>query len=377
MHGESRSGSFVRYFEKVSTAMHTEFKQVQMKEQILKGLLLQRKDEEDGNAMDGLGIGGDVRVATMSHAGGAAGVDADVDAASRCDGELQRREELIKSGAITPLDDLTGAPTTLAPTRSRMTLMDHKIAEGMTVKLPRSRRRPSRSSISQRGLASAEPGSEVLLTDKTANTTVQCPICTQNVRVDQPCNPDEILSKHMDRCSRRSGRKRRDKQNRVSSQAEMNDKPRAGEECASFQRPRRSVASADTEVHTTMDPPNGTSSTYSNRATSAKRRRAGGREGTREGTRVDTATSVNDTDGSLKVLAGSQLLVDDFDDEDFEARKASQYIRWAWMPICLPTDNIIGPPSCKYVVNACIAQSSCPRTRRLLIDMLNRVVPRS
>lgn len=330
MHGESRSGCFVCYFDKVLTAIHTEFKQVQMKEQILKGLLLQRQDEEDGNVMDGRGIGGDVRVATMAHASGATGVDADVDAASRCDGELQRREELIKSGAITPLDDLTGAPTTLAPTRSRMTLMDHKIAEGMTVKLPRSRRRPSRSSISQRGLASDGPGSEVLVT--TANTAVQCPICTQNVRVDQPCNLDIILSKHMDRCSRRSGRTRRDKQNRVSSQAETNDKPRTGKDRASFQGPRRSVASGDTEVHTTMGPPNGTSSTYSNRATSAKRRRAGGREVTREGTRVDKAASVNDTDGSLKVLAGSQLLVDDFDDEDFEARKASQYIRWAWIP---------------------------------------------
>lgn len=327
MHEESMSGGFVRHSEKCVITMYAQCKQVQMKEQILKALLRQRQGEEDGNTNDGLGIAGDVLVATTAHAGGGAGVDASVDAASRCDGELQRREELIKSGAITPLDDITDAPTS----RSRMTLMDHKIAEGMTVKLPRSRRRRNRSGISQRGLAPDGPGSEAVVSTEsetvgsaeseavvsTENATVQCPICTQKVRVDPPCNPDVILSKHMDRCSRRSGRTRRDKQNRDSRQAETNDKPRAGL--------RRSAASTDTDVHTTMPPPNG--STRSNSTPSVKRRRVRSR-GT---TRLDEA-NVDDVDGSLKVMAGAQLLVDDFEDEDFEARKASQYSEWTRIP---------------------------------------------
>lgn len=56
------------------------------------------------------------------------------------------------------------------------------------------------------------------------------------------------------------------------------------------------------------------------RLPTAKRRRAGSQPVTQ-----GEKTSEVDTDVGLKVLGGGQPLVDDFNDDDFEARKVEQY----------------------------------------------------
>lgn len=116
--------------------------QVQMKEQILKGLLQRRniRSEFDENPKESPG-------AAREPDGAASARDSDGthdDVADSLGGDWQRREELIRTGAITPLDDVTSRATPPRPL-GRVSFMEHKIAEGMTVKLPRSHRVRARS----------------------------------------------------------------------------------------------------------------------------------------------------------------------------------------------------------------------------------------
>lgn len=302
--------------------------QVQMKEQILRGLLRLRDGDEDGDTRDGVGAARaarEVQAGAISRASDIPGNDT----ASRVDDNWERRKDLIKTGAVTPLDDLTGLPSG-ASTRARMTLMDHKIAEGMKVKLPRSRPLNARTRRDRRhegdtcpasgtdpydvgtgvnflnraplrpggkhvenaasptfALAEGKDDEDLYPSDhnddtvddaipegsvgsewtcptctllcsakavecpscgerrhprrvkppnahysnakganantlkrgsvrsearvSTAYTAVACPVCAQQVRVDDPADPDASLSTHMDRCTRRRRKSRSDR----------------------------------------------------------------------------------------------------------------------------------------------------------------------
>ena len=106
-----------------------------MKEQILRGLLRLRNEQEAGNSS---------RLKATSTSGASTAPAGFADESSVCfDHNLDRREELIKMGAVTPLDDIGDDLPSGVPARGRMTLMDHKIAAGMKVRLPRSRRSQS------------------------------------------------------------------------------------------------------------------------------------------------------------------------------------------------------------------------------------------
>lgn len=172
--------------------------QVQMKEQILRGLLRSRTDGDGA-----------------PEAGGAASLEVAIQRAddrSDVGDTWKRREDLVKTGAVTPLDALDDLAVGLVG-RRRKTLQDYKIAEGMSVKLPRSRRAktrprtscseagPDRVGDNQGGLGTAA-GVDV-------EKTVECPLCAQPVKVDDPASPDVSISRHMDRCSRSSRRKSR------------------------------------------------------------------------------------------------------------------------------------------------------------------------
>lgn len=183
-----------------------------MKEQILRGLL---RDREDGDGKEAEPAGY-VHVATRS------------DKHSALNDTWKRREDLVKTGAVTPLDALDDLAVGLIG-RHRKTLQDYKMAEGMTVKLPRSRRLKTkpRTNCSDVGGTRHESGGETdeveasvdtsksdqnqgsLRRDARAGTEsiVECPLCAQVVKVDDPANPDVSLSRHMDRCTRSTRRK--------------------------------------------------------------------------------------------------------------------------------------------------------------------------
>lgn len=180
-----------------------------MKTQILRGLLRDRCGD-DGQ-----------------EEAGAAGR---VEAASRSD--EQSRDDLVKTGAVTPLDAFDDPTIDLAG-RRRKTLQDYKVAEGMTVKLPRSRRPKAKATTRESFRKQAESGNdsrgeldnaETSIDSSTSvepqrssrgdegvsadeNTAVQCPVCAKMVRVDDPANPDICLSRHMDRCTRSARRR--------------------------------------------------------------------------------------------------------------------------------------------------------------------------
>lgn len=178
-----------------------------MKEQILRGLLRVRA----------------VRDGTPE-AGGAAGLEVgarNADDRRDADDTWKRHEDLVKTGTVTPLDALDDLTVGLAG-RRRKTLQDYKIAEGMTVKLPRSRRAKSRPRTSRSDLSECrhESGGEPSRVDNDqgglgtaaevhAENSVECPLCAQHVKVDDPAKPDVSISRHMDRCSRSSRRKSR------------------------------------------------------------------------------------------------------------------------------------------------------------------------
>lgn len=177
-----------------------------MKTQILRGLLRDRCGDD------------------AQKEAGAAGR---VEGASRSD--ERSHEDLVKTGAVTPLDAFDD-PTIGLTGRRRKTLQDYKVAEGMTVKLPRSRRPKARTRESVRKQAesgndccgeldnaetsidsstSVQPqrssrGDEGVSAEE--NAAVQCPVCAQMVTVDDPANPDICLSRHMDRCTRSARR---------------------------------------------------------------------------------------------------------------------------------------------------------------------------
>ncbi|CAM9176674.1 unnamed protein product [Choristocarpus tenellus] len=96
---------------------------VRMKQQILNALLRQRSgsDSDDEAGYGGSSIEDKDNEDSITASQG---------------GDQEHRDELIRTGAITPLD----SPPVSQRQRGRMTLMEHKIAEGMTVKLPHSHR---------------------------------------------------------------------------------------------------------------------------------------------------------------------------------------------------------------------------------------------
>lgn len=264
-----------------------------MKEQILKGLLLRRSiDEGDGTNKGARGAVEDLDGASLADSD----EDVSVDRIDRFGDERHHREELIKKGTITPLDVITDGASTALRRRGRVSLMEHKIAEGMTVKLPRPRRAKVRirqqakdnpgaerdSRIERDGVTTEqlypprdeafiesptyvskqprtqglsdglegqcqkcsnrtddapvcpaclerrskenptttawrhgsvdevteEQGRRQSAVERSKANSVECPICAQVVRVDDPAHPDVSLSKHMDRCDRRRERGR-------------------------------------------------------------------------------------------------------------------------------------------------------------------------
>lgn len=173
-----------------------------MKEQIVRGLLSGRADgdgTQEGGAAAGLEVG-------------APSADESKDAGDT----WKRRENLVKTGAVTPLDALDDFAVDLVG-RRRKTLQDYKIAEGMSVKLPRSGRnktRPRRScsdlsgcrreSAGELGKVDNTQGSLGTTEEVNTENSAECPLCAQPVKVDDPANPDVSISRHMDRCSRSS-----------------------------------------------------------------------------------------------------------------------------------------------------------------------------
>lgn len=113
-----------------------------MKEQILRGLLLRlwKQDSE----LDSCGEpDNNPRAASAT-----SGFSRSIKSPLSFDSQLDHRDDLIKVGAVTPFDDLESHPTAEVKRRGRKTLMDHKIAEGMKVKLPRSFRRGAKETMS-------------------------------------------------------------------------------------------------------------------------------------------------------------------------------------------------------------------------------------
>lgn len=184
-----------------------------MKEQILRGLLRDRGNEDEEAEAAGY-----VHVATPS------------DEHSALKDARKRREDLVKTGAVTPLDALDDLAIGLVG-RQRKTLQDYKMAEGMAIKIPRARRpkttpRAHYSNVSESRRESdgetnkVEGSVDTSKSDKKqgskgrelragTESTVECPLCAQFVKVDDPANPDVCLSRHMDRCTRSTRRKSR------------------------------------------------------------------------------------------------------------------------------------------------------------------------
>ncbi|CAM9824223.1 unnamed protein product [Ectocarpus sp. 12 AP-2014] len=293
---------------------------VQMKTQILRGLLRDRCGD-DGQ-----------------EEAGAAGR---VEAASRSD--EQSHEDLVKTGAVTPLDALDD-PTIGLAGRRRKTLQDYKVAEGMTVKLPRSRRPKARTRESVKKQAesgndscgeldnaetsidssmSVQPqrslrGDEGVSAEE--NPAVQCPVCAQMVTVDDPANPDICLSRHMDRCTR-SARRRSCRQageaRGLERGSDASTRPRAASRGGggSTSKGREQDSDANGGHLAAKSGSSARADHLGIGATGAKRRKASGRA-------LVHGSESSETDAALKVLGGGQSLVDDFDDEDFETRKA-------------------------------------------------------
>lgn len=171
-----------------------------MKEQILRGLLRDREDD----------VGKEV--AEYPH------VATYPDRHSTADDTWKSREDLVKTGAVTPLDALDDLAVGLVG-RKRKTLQDYKMAEGMVLTLPRSRRLKSKPRHEAGGETNTKDGSvETSKPDQNqgsqgrdsrvgTESIVHCPICRQVVHVDDPANPDLSLSRHMDRCTRSTRRK--------------------------------------------------------------------------------------------------------------------------------------------------------------------------
>ncbi|CAM9254896.1 unnamed protein product [Ectocarpus sp. 8 AP-2014] len=293
---------------------------VQMKTQILRGLLRDRCGD-DGQ-----------------EEAGAAGR---VEAASRS--EEQSHEDLVKTGAVTPLDAFDD-PTIGLAGRRRKTLQDYKVAEGMTVKLPRSRRPKARTRESVRKQAESGNDScgeldnaETSIDSSTfvqpqrssrgdggvsaeKNAAVQCPVCAQMVMVDDPANPDICLSRHMDRCTR-SARRRSCRQageaRGLERGSDASTRPRASSRGGSGSTSKRRGQDCDANGgHLAAKSRSSALADHlGTGVTRAKRRRASGRA-------LVHGSESSETDTVLKVLGGGQSLVDDFDDEDFETRKA-------------------------------------------------------
>lgn len=210
-----------------------------MKEQILRGLLRER-GAGDGNEEVG-------SAATAQLA-----VGARVDERRDLYGTRKRREDLVKTGAVTPLDSLDDLTVGFAG-RRRKTLQDYKIAEGMHVKLPRSHRPKTKpqancSDQAEYGQESGresdqvedsrtaftsdqDPGSLGRDPGKGTGNRVECPLCAQLVRVDDPAKPDVCLSRHMDRCTRGTRRKSRHRP------SEEEDESRSGGDHGAIQGP--------------------------------------------------------------------------------------------------------------------------------------------
>lgn len=214
-----------------------------MKEQILNGLLRRRDaDEDEWRNNESLGSMEELERASPMHGDK---LDLGHGGMNGLGDERRRREELIKTGAITPLDVGTDNARPPSRIRGRVSMMEHKIAEGMAVKLPRARRAkiPSPqqannddsghdSSLSRKdggtdkvnsrqrespvdSATDVMDGEEEVIgriqkrqsrSESNRANTVECPICEQRVIVEDPAHPDACLSKHMDRCDRRKGR---------------------------------------------------------------------------------------------------------------------------------------------------------------------------
>lgn len=181
---------------------------MQIKAQILRGLL---RKWEDGKEAEAAGATGPRHDPELSD-----------DQSSAFRETWRRRDDLVKAGAVTPLDAFDATPVGLEG-RRRKTLQDYKVAEGMTIKLPRSRRAKPKTRIDLASEAASrhELGGERAKTYKSSHAQdgprdgaeddnpqdqVECPICAQLVKVDDPANPDASLSKHLDRCTRRTRR---------------------------------------------------------------------------------------------------------------------------------------------------------------------------
>eukprot|EP00903_Cladosiphon_okamuranus_P019263 g17709.t1 len=300
---------------------------VQMKEQILRGLLHAREDGDGTHEVGG----------AAGLEGGALSTDVRRDA----DESRRRREDLVKTGAVTPLDVLDELAVGLVGKR-RKTLQDYKIAEGMTVKLPRSRSakirpRTSRSDLSEcRREFGGETGNVDYLqgglgeaAEDDSEYSVECPLCAQHVQVDDPANPDVSISKHMDRCSRSSRRKSchrlagedcvagsgaaasaEDGAGNRKGGSNIGDGEQAHDEGRGrslVDASRRSATEAAKGVHTS----------------SAKSKDKGKKpEGAKRQKALSQASSPEGEKNAVKVLGGGQPLVDDFEDADFETRKA-------------------------------------------------------
>lgn len=113
-----------------------------MKEQILRGLLLRLRKQE--GEVDSCGEPDNNPRPTSA----TSGLSLLTKSPLSSDSQLNHRDNLIKVGAVTPFDDLESHPTSDVKRRGRKTLMDHKIAEGMKVKLPRSFHRGAKETMS-------------------------------------------------------------------------------------------------------------------------------------------------------------------------------------------------------------------------------------
>lgn len=150
-----------------------------MKEQILRGLLLLRNGEEDGGEEDEQ----EDELKISSTADISKSISHDTD--GLLNDEWIRRDNLIRTGAVTPLDGLASGLSSNIPTRSRMTLMDHKMAEGMEVKLPRSRRRTDRN---RKGEARQQSGKGWVSFGASANAPA---LDSRRFRASSTCVPTE------------------------------------------------------------------------------------------------------------------------------------------------------------------------------------------
>lgn len=171
-------------------------KQVQMKQQILRGLLRVRCGE-GGDANDGLGTTQEVEVVTKAHTSETISNDS----THLRNDDWKRREDLVRTGAVTPLDDLAGISGAVVPKRARMTLMDHKIAEGMNVELPRPRRLSRRARSFGGGQVETRPVSGK---EHDATGAVVGPLSSDedNVAGDDAATPQQLVDGDSWACQR-------------------------------------------------------------------------------------------------------------------------------------------------------------------------------